>query len=163
MFPEPLSITRDQVRAAATVLDQLANAGVPTISRDEMLRAFAEAGLAPRQPAAPTILPKSPPEPPRSEEPPAAAPEGVPQARGPPAGCDQVWIRPREGARIAGVGLSLFYQWVRDGRVASRRVGGVRLIEVESIRRIAGDPVPTSRPGPRACQPAREKRENEKG
>ena len=154
MYPE---ITRDEIRAAAHALSRLADAGYPSVSRAQIVYAFAEIGLSPKQPAAPTVLPGSPPEPAPIEEPRSAAPEGVPQARGPPVPCGQIiWVRPREGARIAGVGLTCFYGWIRAELVRSKRVNGVRLVSVESIRDIAGDPVPTSRPGPRAHRGSQE-------
>jgi excisionase family DNA binding protein len=50
-----------------------------------------------------------------------------------------LWCRPREACRLAGVGMTKMYEWIRDGTVASRRVGAVRLISIASLEKLGED------------------------
>lgn len=43
-------------------------------------------------------------------------------------------VRPKDGARLAGIGLSKFYQNLNAGRYESFLDGNIRLVTVESIR-----------------------------
>jgi hypothetical protein len=52
-------------------------------------------------------------------------------------------------------------KWIAEGRVTSKKVNGVRLVLVESIRDIAGDETPTARPGPYAHRIRKERAEQE--
>jgi hypothetical protein len=47
-----------------------------------------------------------------------------------------LWCRPREATRLADVGMTTLYQWIKDGTVVSRRVGNIRLISIDSIKRL---------------------------
>jgi hypothetical protein len=40
-------------------------------------------------------------------------------------------------------------KWIAEGRVISRKINGIRVVLVDSIRALEDDPVPGSRPGPR--------------
>jgi hypothetical protein len=44
-------------------------------------------------------------------------------------------VRPKDGARLAGVGLTLFYERLNDGVYESFLDGTNRLVTVESIKR----------------------------
>lgn len=47
-----------------------------------------------------------------------------------------LWVRPREACRLAGIKTTTLYQWLKDGTVLSRRVGGARLISVASLEQL---------------------------
>jgi excisionase family DNA binding protein len=53
-------------------------------------------------------------------------------ARGPPA--ERIWVRPKEAARLAGIGLTRIYEMIASGEVVSRKIGRMRLISVASIK-----------------------------
>ncbi len=42
-------------------------------------------------------------------------------------------MRPRQAAAAYGVSRTLLYNWLKDGRLASVRVGGARLIAVDAL------------------------------
>jgi hypothetical protein len=71
----------------------------------------------------------------------------LPPPTGPP---ELIWARPATAARMAGVGLTLLYRWLKAGRVIGRKIDGVTLISVQSIRDLQDDPMPGGRPSPRA-------------
>jgi hypothetical protein len=50
-----------------------------------------------------------------------------------------IWVRPKEAARLGGFGLTRCYELLASGALASRRVGGMRLISVASIKALGGD------------------------
>lgn len=47
-----------------------------------------------------------------------------------------IWVRPREGARLAGCGIVKFYELLNSGLVESTKVDGMRLCRVASIERL---------------------------
>ena len=47
-----------------------------------------------------------------------------------------IWVRPREGARLAGCGVVKFYELLNAGLVESVKVDGMRLCRVSSIERL---------------------------
>jgi hypothetical protein len=47
-----------------------------------------------------------------------------------------VWVRPREGARLAGCGIVKFYELLNSGLVESVKVDGMRLCRRSSIERL---------------------------
>jgi hypothetical protein len=157
---EPPFITRGKLRAAARALNQLADAE-PRVEPAQVRAAFARAGVIRKSEKARPEWPTSPPEPEPEESPHAAAPQDPPRERGPPEqpALQPIWVRPREAARIAGVGMTLFNRWIAEQRVISRKIRGVRLVYVPSIHDIPADPVSTSRPGPRANRKAIRKEE----
>jgi len=53
-------------------------------------------------------------------------------ARGPPE--DPIWVRPKEAARLAGIGLTKIYEMLASGQLISRKIGRMRLVSVASIR-----------------------------
>lgn len=53
-------------------------------------------------------------------------------ARGPPD--DRIWVRPKEAARIAGIGLTRLYELLGSDQLVNRKIGNIRLISVASIR-----------------------------
>ncbi|HEX3410309.1 MAG TPA: hypothetical protein VHT00_01210 [Stellaceae bacterium] len=148
---EPPFITRGKLRAAARALNQLADAE-PRVEPAQVRAAFARAGVIRKSAKARPEWPASPPEPEPEEPAHAAAPREAPRARGPPEppALQPIWVRTATGARLAGVGLSLFNRWIASSRVISKKVGGVRLVLVSSIYDIPDDPVASCRPGPHA-------------
>ena len=44
------------------------------------------------------------------------------------------FVRPKEGARMAGCGLTKFHELMASGIIKSRKVHGMRLVEVASIK-----------------------------
>ena len=47
--------------------------------------------------------------------------------------CERRAMRPKEAARTYGVSRTLLYEWMKCGRLKSIRIGGARLIPVESL------------------------------
>jgi hypothetical protein len=47
-----------------------------------------------------------------------------------------IWVRPREGARLAGVGIVKFYELLNAGIIESIKLGGMRLVRVSSIENL---------------------------
>ena len=47
---------------------------------------------------------------------------------------EPIWVRPRPGARMAGCGLTKFYELMNSGKIKSVKVDGMRLAEVASIK-----------------------------
>jgi excisionase family DNA binding protein len=54
-----------------------------------------------------------------------------------------IWVSVDEACRISGIGRSLIYEMIKDGRLKSAKVGTKRLVSVESIR-LLGDDAPVS-------------------
>ncbi len=48
-----------------------------------------------------------------------------------------IWVRPREAARLSGIGLTRFYDLIRTGEVISVKRGRMRLVSVASIEQLA--------------------------
>lgn len=46
----------------------------------------------------------------------------------------QLACSPRQAAAALGIAQSTAWAWIRDGRLASRRVAGRRLVVVESVK-----------------------------
>ena len=44
-----------------------------------------------------------------------------------------IWVRPKAAAKLGGFGLTRCYELINDGQLATRKVGGMRLISVASI------------------------------
>ncbi len=42
-------------------------------------------------------------------------------------------LRAKEAARAYGVSRTLLYQWMKDGRLASVKLGGARLIPIDAL------------------------------
>ena len=45
-----------------------------------------------------------------------------------------IFVRPKRGAKMADIGLTKFYELMNSGIIKSRKVGGMRLAEVASIK-----------------------------
>jgi hypothetical protein len=43
-------------------------------------------------------------------------------------------VRPKEAARIAGIGLTRLYELLGSDQLVNRKIGNIRLISVASIR-----------------------------
>lgn len=50
-----------------------------------------------------------------------------------------IWVRPREAARLAGVGLTRLYELLNENAIESRKLGKARLISVASIERLGAE------------------------
>jgi excisionase family DNA binding protein len=42
-------------------------------------------------------------------------------------------LRPKHAASIYGVSRTLIYEWIKNGRLASVKLGGARLIPVDAL------------------------------
>ena len=47
---------------------------------------------------------------------------------------EPIFVRPRRGAKMADIGLTKFYELMNSGVIKSRKVHGMRLAEVASIK-----------------------------
>ena len=52
---------------------------------------------------------------------------------------EPIFVRPKRGAKMAGIGLTKFYELMNSGIIKSRKVGGMRLAEVASIKALGAD------------------------
>lgn len=43
------------------------------------------------------------------------------------------WVRPVVACALLGIGTTTLYNWFKEGRLVTRKVGGVRLISAASI------------------------------
>jgi hypothetical protein len=57
--------------------------------------------------------------------------KGPAAARGPP---EAIWLRPKQAAQVAGIGLTRLYELLGSGELVSRKIGRIRLVSVASIR-----------------------------
>ena len=48
----------------------------------------------------------------------------------------RIWVRPKEACRIGGFGLTRCYELLNDGKLKSRKVGRMRLINIQSIEEL---------------------------
>jgi len=51
---------------------------------------------------------------------------------------DQAAVSPRQAAVFCGVSPPTIYAWLREGRLASRKLGARRLILLSDLRRLIG-------------------------
>jgi excisionase family DNA binding protein len=61
-------------------------------------------------------------------------PQTKPEARTPPL--DPLYVRPKEAARLLGIGLTRVYELLHDGTLDSLLIGRSRLISFASIKRL---------------------------
>jgi hypothetical protein len=57
---------------------------------------------------------------------------------------EPIWVRPKRATKMADIGLTRLYELINDGTLKTRKVGGMRLVSVESIKALgtdAGTPV----------------------
>jgi hypothetical protein len=47
---------------------------------------------------------------------------------------EPIWVRPKKAAHIGGFGLTRCYELINDGQLKTRKVGGMRLVSVASIK-----------------------------
>jgi len=52
---------------------------------------------------------------------------------------ERVWVRPKIAREMLGCGPTTLYELIKRNRIVSRRVGGMRLISIASIKEIADD------------------------
>jgi hypothetical protein len=46
------------------------------------------------------------------------------------------WVRPRRAREVVDIGVTKLYQLIKDGRVVSKRVDGMRLIHLPSLKNL---------------------------
>lgn len=47
---------------------------------------------------------------------------------------EPIWVRPKPGSKMAGIGLTKFYDLMNRGIIESAKVDGMRLAKVASIK-----------------------------
>jgi hypothetical protein len=47
---------------------------------------------------------------------------------------EPIWVRPKRAAQIGGFGLTRCYELINDGKLKTAKVGGMRLVSIESIK-----------------------------
>jgi hypothetical protein len=47
---------------------------------------------------------------------------------------EPIWVRPKKAAQIGGFGLTRCYELINDGTLKTTKVGGMRLVSIESIK-----------------------------
>ena len=47
---------------------------------------------------------------------------------------EPIWVRPKRAAHIGGFGLTRCYELINDGQLTTRKIGGMRLVSVASIK-----------------------------
>ena len=52
---------------------------------------------------------------------------------------EPIFVRPKRGAQMADIGLTKFYELMNSGVIKSRKVHGMRLAEVASIKALGAD------------------------
>ena len=52
---------------------------------------------------------------------------------------EPIWVRPKRAAQIGGFGLTRCYQLINDGSLKTVRVGGMRLVSIDSIKALGAD------------------------
>jgi len=52
---------------------------------------------------------------------------------------EPIWVRPKKAASIGGFGLTRCYELINDGQLKTRKVGGMRLVSVASIKALGAD------------------------
>jgi hypothetical protein len=53
---------------------------------------------------------------------------------------EPIWVRPKRAAHIGGFGLTRCYELINDGQLTTRKVGGMRLVSVASIKALGATP-----------------------
>ena len=52
---------------------------------------------------------------------------------------EPIWVRPRIAARMAGCGLTKFYELMNTGKVENVKIDGMRLARVASIKALGAN------------------------
>jgi hypothetical protein len=52
---------------------------------------------------------------------------------------ERIWVRPKEAVRIGGFGMTRCYELINSGQLETRKVGGLRLVSVASIKALGSD------------------------
>jgi hypothetical protein len=47
---------------------------------------------------------------------------------------EPIWVRPRRACEIGGFGLTKAYSLINDGRLVTKKIDGMRLVSVASIK-----------------------------
>ena len=47
---------------------------------------------------------------------------------------EPIWVRPKPGSKMAGMGLTKFYELMNRGVIESKKIDGMRLAKVASIK-----------------------------
>ena len=49
---------------------------------------------------------------------------------------EPLWVRPKRAIQIIDCGLTKFYELVADGRVETKKLDGMRLVSVASLKKL---------------------------
>lgn len=52
---------------------------------------------------------------------------------------EPIWVRPKKAAHIGWFGLTRCYELINAGQLLTRKVGGMRLVSVASIKALGTD------------------------
>jgi hypothetical protein len=52
---------------------------------------------------------------------------------------EPIWVRPKKAAHIGGFGLTRCYELINSGQLLTRKIGGMRLVSVSSIKALGTD------------------------
>jgi hypothetical protein len=52
---------------------------------------------------------------------------------------EPIWVRPKRAAHIGGFGLTRCYELINGGQLKTRKIGGMRLVSVASIKALGTD------------------------
>jgi hypothetical protein len=52
---------------------------------------------------------------------------------------EPIWVRPKKAALIGGFGLTRCYELINGGQLKTRKIGGMRLVSVASIKALGTD------------------------
>lgn len=63
-----------------------------------------------------------------------------------------MWVRPKEAARLAGLGVTRLYELLNSGEIESRKLGGARLVRVASLENLGAEVKPEDIPLPHASR-----------
>jgi hypothetical protein len=50
------------------------------------------------------------------------------------------WVRPKQALTVVPCGLTKFYELLNSGRIRSKKVDGMRLVDLESCERLGEPP-----------------------
>ena len=52
---------------------------------------------------------------------------------------EPIWVRPKTGARMIDCGVTRFYELLNAGTFKTKKIGGMRLVSVASIKALGND------------------------
>jgi len=57
-----------------------------------------------------------------------------------PEPVEPLWVRPKRGAKMAGMGVTKFYELMNRGTIENTKLDGMRLAKVASIKSLGPAP-----------------------